>query len=361
MEAEAKVVNYKLRSNENKQLKKLSDETLDNEMEKDTILNNKDMDLMIPWYNFERPFKVTIPTRDEWMKNNFDRKRRKNAIYFYTDGSKIEEKTGFGVFSFESFCTSKKMEDETTIFQAEAHALIYCARKIVSSGLRNKNIYIFSDSQAVLKSLLNPKVTSRTIADCIFYLSEASVNNVVNLIWIPGHGGLLGNEKADELAKQGATLSKHHTEVVNGKMSVQTVKTRITNISYVKAELNWHTSLDAWHSKQIMGNYSMVRTEYLLKLNRTELSFITSLLTGHGQFKKHLHRLRVSSNSNCRFCGEVETAEHWLCECEAFSSLRWKYFNKSSVELTDFSSLKINLFCEVSKRIHQRLLSFSNE
>ena len=250
------------------------------------------------------------------------------------------------------------MEDETTIFQAETHALIFCARKIVSEGMRNKKIYIFSDSQAVLKSLLNPKVTSRTIADCIFYLSEASINNDVNLIWIPGHEGLLGNEKADELAKKGATLNKHHTEVVKGKMSIQTVRARIRNISYVKAELNWHTSLDAWHSKQIMGNYSKERTEHLLKLNRMELSFIASLLTGHGHFKKHLNRLGVSPNSNCRFCGE--TSEHWLCECEAFSSLRWKYFHKSTVELTDYASLKINLFCEFSKLIHKRLLNFPN-
>ena len=52
MEAKAKVLNYKLRSNENKQLRKLSEETLDNEMEKDTILKNKDMDSMIPWYSY---------------------------------------------------------------------------------------------------------------------------------------------------------------------------------------------------------------------------------------------------------------------------------------------------------------------
>ena len=167
-------------------------------------------------YKQARPFKVTIPTRDEWIKNNFDRKRKKGAIYFYTHGSKIEEKLGFGVFSFDSFCTSNKMEDETTIFQAGMHALIFCARNIVSEGFRNKKIYIFSDSQAELKSLLNPKAISRTIADCIFYVSEASVNNDVNLNWIPEHEGLLGNEKADELAKKGATLNKNHTEVVKG-------------------------------------------------------------------------------------------------------------------------------------------------
>ena len=35
-------------------------------------------------------------------------------------------------------------------------------------------------------------------------LSELATHNSVQLVWVPGHEGILGNEKADELAKKRA-------------------------------------------------------------------------------------------------------------------------------------------------------------
>jgi hypothetical protein len=35
-------------------------------------------------------------------------------------------------------------------------------------------------------------------------LSALASHNEVTLMWVPGHCGILGNEKADELARQGA-------------------------------------------------------------------------------------------------------------------------------------------------------------
>jgi ribonuclease HI len=35
-------------------------------------------------------------------------------------------------------------------------------------------------------------------------LSALAERNEVTLMWVPGHSGILGNEKADELARQGA-------------------------------------------------------------------------------------------------------------------------------------------------------------
>jgi len=46
----------------------------------------------------------------------------------------------------------------------------------------------------------NPKIVSRQVWECAQGLNELAKVNFVNLIWVPGHSGILGNEKADYLA-----------------------------------------------------------------------------------------------------------------------------------------------------------------
>ena len=45
---------------------------------------------------------------------------------------------------------------------------------------------------------------SKIINDCVLNLKHVCEKNILNLVWIPGHEGLLDNEKADKLAKRGA-------------------------------------------------------------------------------------------------------------------------------------------------------------
>jgi hypothetical protein len=63
---------------------------------------------------------------------------------------------------------------------------------------KNKRILIFSDSQAALKALSNPKVTSGLVAECLDALSVLADMNEVNLIWVLGHCSIRGNEEADK-------------------------------------------------------------------------------------------------------------------------------------------------------------------
>ena len=82
MKMEAKITNYKLSTNENINLRKLTDEYLDQEQTKDEILNLKNSDFMKPKYNFDHSFKVKIPTRQEWDLNEDN---NNDALKFYTN------------------------------------------------------------------------------------------------------------------------------------------------------------------------------------------------------------------------------------------------------------------------------------
>jgi len=82
-----------------------------------------------------------------------------------------------------------------------------CACENIRRAYKNKQILIFSDSQAALKALSSLKVTSALVAECLDVLSALASLNEVTVAWVPGHRGILGNEEADKLARQAsATL-----------------------------------------------------------------------------------------------------------------------------------------------------------
>jgi hypothetical protein len=92
------------------------------------------------------------------------------------------------------------------VFQTEIYAILQCAYENIRA-YRNKRILIFSDSQAALKAVNGPKVTSRLVAECLDALSALADLNKITLIWVPGHRGICGNEQADKFARQASATS----------------------------------------------------------------------------------------------------------------------------------------------------------
>ena len=74
----------------------------------------------------------------------------------------------------------------------------------IARGYNGRTNTIFADSQAALKALESVTVKSKLVLECLECLSELATRNSIQLVWVPGHEGILGNERADKLAKKGA-------------------------------------------------------------------------------------------------------------------------------------------------------------
>lgn len=152
-----------------------------------------DLDVIVTENNFEKKFALRIPTREEWLAEDF---LSSFDVVVFTDGSKSELGCGAGLTIKDSYTKSSiKLPDECSIFQCEVYAIKKACESVnLIEAVRNKSIAICVDSQAALKSLNSNSIKSATVKDCLSSLNNLGRSNSVELIWVPGHGWFKGGQ-----------------------------------------------------------------------------------------------------------------------------------------------------------------------
>jgi ribonuclease HI len=126
-----------------------------------------------------------------------------DSLIWFTDGSRMPSGTGSGIFGVRpNRSLGFSLGKFPTVFQTEIYAILQSAFENRRRAYRNKRILIFSESQAALRALDGPKVTSNLVAECLDALSVQAGRNEVILAWVPDHCGIPENEQADRLARQ---------------------------------------------------------------------------------------------------------------------------------------------------------------
>ena len=103
-----------------------------------------------------------------------------------------------------------------TVFQAEVFTIMAAVHESIARGYNGRTITIFTDSQTALKAQDSVAVNCKLVLECLECLSELATHNSIQLVWVPGHEGILGNERADELAKKDADIPITRPEPVLG-------------------------------------------------------------------------------------------------------------------------------------------------
>lgn len=237
-----------------------------------------------------------------------------------------------------------------TVFQAEVYAIIDCVCICLKRNYRFTNICIFSDSLAALNALKGYTCRSKLVWEGTKLLRELSLKNKVNLFWVPGHCGILGNEIADSLARKGSEADFIGPEPFFGVPDCSLkMELKFWEMSMVQSI--WNNTDTSRQAKRFIVPGAKSAQE-LLELSKNNLRVITGLLTGHCPSRYHLFNMGKILDSSCRFCQfEIETSEHLLCSCVALIHSRMLIFGKGFLQPSDFNNFRPSRIIDFIKRV----------
>ena len=122
--------------------------------------------------------------------------------HFYTDGSKLDERTSFAV-KHPFGVVPVRIADHSSVFTAEAEGIKLALRFVLISTREERNFVVFSDSKSVLESLLSYNHNNVLIKELLDLIRRIiRKDKTIAFCWVPGHAGIVGNELADQAAKR---------------------------------------------------------------------------------------------------------------------------------------------------------------
>uniref|UniRef100_A0AAG5DTQ8 RNase H type-1 domain-containing protein n=1 Tax=Anopheles atroparvus TaxID=41427 RepID=A0AAG5DTQ8_ANOAO len=242
-----------------------------------------------------------------------------SANQFFTDGSRLNESTGFGVYHV-SASASRRLQEPSSVFTAEMAAISFALGLIADmpAGL----YYIFTDSLSSIEALRSAKPSKHP---SYFLANIRELMNVliarsykITFVWVPSHCNIPGNEKADSLAKVGAQAGELFERQVCRDDLFLLVR-RYTNLNWQE---HWDTDdLGRWlHS--IIPNVSSKAWFRGLNQSSEFIRVMSRLMSNHYRLDAHLHRIHLVDSNICSCGNGYEDIEHAVWQCQELNACR---------------------------------------
>jgi len=182
-----------------------------------------------------------------------------------------------------------------------------------------KKALIGSDSVSALYSLMVGISNSHQdllYSILIIYTRIREKGCEIQLIWIPAHIGIAGNERVDKLAKQAV---KRENIEENIKLSKSEGKSIIWKEAIGEWQHQWDMEIKGRHLYAIQSKVGAVKNK---GGNRKEEIVMTRLRIGHSNLNGTLHIIGKHPTGFCG-CGQVtETIEHVFLRCRQYEEQR---------------------------------------
>lgn len=239
----------------------------------------------------------------------------------YTDGSVDPTNSYVGVAVYcgnPNYRYSLKLDKRFNIVVAELWAIRLAIKFIreINHEEIGKKFAILTDSKSAVSRICRDgchkeqDTISLQIRMWIMQCKEEGLE--IKLIWIPSHTGIIGNDKADELAKKGVIRIN-----AEEKIDYQELLSRWKNLVWIKWNETWKNMTEnkgKRYALVVKKPYSTPWYKEDKQLTRIEIVTFCRMRTQHCHTPQHLQRIGILDSDRCQ-CGEVGNLQHILLEC----------------------------------------------
>ena len=243
-----------------------------------------------------------------------------SARFIYTDGSKTDEGVSAAVAAGEVEI-AVRLPNHSTIFTAEAFAILTALKFIESNNI--KHCVICSDSLSCLLAINNYNTKNPIVAEILTHLNKLNERKQIEFVWVPSHIGILGNEKADAIAR-GAILNR-----IDPDIKIPYTDLKFVVNQYVKSEMQSHWDLLTLNKLKLIKP-RIGQTTFPNIVKRNDETRLHRLRLGH-TYLTHRYLLCGEDRPLCVDCQIPLTVEHILINCPSYSVTRQTYFTHSSL------------------------------
>ncbi|GBO39149.1 Putative protein in type-1 retrotransposable element R1DM [Araneus ventricosus] len=249
-------------------------------------------------------FNINIKNIDSRIKCiSFPEQISNSNFEVYTDGSRMEDETGFAVCTFRNNQNINnflfKLNSYNSVFQAELAAIGHAANWAVNNNLK---INIHTDSLSSIMALKSAHSRSQFVNKIKQDINRA--RNLVGLSWVKAHAGIPGNEWADQQAKQAISSGEELNIPAPRSYLNRKIKSYIT-----QTWTNYWNNYSSASGIRVRSFIGSVGPNFLVQ-NKILIYF----LSGNGPFPYYLHRFKRLNSPLC-VCGQVGDADHYTFSC----------------------------------------------
>lgn len=243
------------------------------------------------------PYKEYLNILEEEKEDEAD-------IQIYTDGSKLNNNTGYAYCVYKSNKLIREdqtqLRSENTVYQAELLAIEEAITWANTS--HHKSATIYSDSQSGITALTDIFSRHPINISIITLLQETTIK--ITFKWIKGHNNNTGNDRADGLAKD-ATKETSKAKRRFYPYPPSSLKKELKTSLMKRWQEIWDYGETGRYTQQLMPK---VKQDRLLP-HRNLYIFATN----HGPFFSYLHKINRVTSPLC-VCGLYATSLHYITQ-----------------------------------------------